>query len=913
MVSSRHASLAVAVLVGLLVSILGSPSAPAEAPRKVPSLGHFRSVLAQGEGQSVTAPDLAAYEASGEPPESFVSQQPLYVGIMPRAGKLTPRRLDRYYKTTDFGTMPGGVGSTSEPRPGVEIVRDARFRMAHIHGDNRYDVMFGAGYATAEERLFLMDAVRRTAKGTLAGLLGPSAASDDAAQLTDQDFSDAELTAQFNRLPKRFGAAGRRCRRDILAYIDGINARIDEDNSDPSKLPAEYLALGARPERWTVSDTAAMAVLLVTQFTVSNGSEEVNAQLQQAFRKRFGRNWRAPYHDLREAEDPEAYTVAKRRFASDDPGPVRRGLNVRPDFDSLEPRDPIVSGPSRAEMRAARERLPAWARSVQGLKASLPDDESNAVLVTRALSAGPRALAAMGPQVDYYSPQIFSEYELHGGGIDSEGVTFPGASPWPLIGHGIDFAWSGTSANGDNQDTFVERLCNPDGSPATKASTHYRYRGRCVAFKMRDQSVTTPVSPLDPTTPPQTITYRTMRSVHGPVFRFATVDGKPVALAKAKAVDFHELDASVPFMLLAENRPTSARSFMKVMGSFPGTENWFYVDHRDVAFIQSGRYPRHARGSGVDLPYWGDGRADWQDFNPARYTFAAIPSSHRPQALNPTDGFIISWNNKEAPGWRKGPSEWSNGPVHHAMILEDRLFEQARRHGGGVDLTGLTRAVNLAATTDLRGIEVYPWMRRVIGRAGGRAGRMLRLIDAWHRSGSNRLDRNGDNVYEHSAAVALMDAWWPLAVRAEFEPALGKDLFALVEDRVLSLGDLGWDWASQVQKDLRSALGRPERGRYSRVYCGGPVRQPLAAAKLKSVRGRCRALLLSTLRAAADDVSARLGPDPATWQVHATCPQTDPPSCDQIVPNTAGAVDTPPFPWQNRGTYHQIDEIFGHR
>ena len=31
------------------------------------------------------------------------------------------------------------------------------------------------------------------------------------------------------------------------------------------------------------------------------------------------------------------------------------------------------------------------------------------------------------------------------------------------------------------------------------------------------------------------------------------------------------------------------------------------------------------------------------------------------------------------------------------------------------------------------------------------------------------------------------------------------------------------------------------------------------------------------------------------------------------VPNTAGAVDTPPFPWQDRGTYHQVVELSGHR
>jgi acyl-homoserine lactone acylase PvdQ len=894
------------------LALTSSTAAAADQPPAldIPDFGHFRSVLAQGEGQSINAADLAAYEGTGNPPDSFVNQQPLYVDIMPHASSLGAGDLDTYYKDTDFGAMPGGVAAEETPHAGVQIFRDADFGMAHIYGATRYDVMFGAGYATAEERLFLMDAIRRTAKGTLAGLLGPSAASGDADQLTDQDFSDQELTDQFSRLSQRFGAAGERTQSDILAYIDGINARIDEVTANPTEMPAEYAALGATPQPWTVSDTAAMAVLLVTQFTVSNGSEEVNAALQQAFRKRFGPHWRAPYHDLREQDDPEAYVVAKRPFLSDRPGPVQPGLNVRPTFGSVQHRNAEISGPDAAEQTSARASMPAWARSVENLKKSLPPVESNAVMVARSLSSDGRALAAMGPQVGYYSPQIFVEYELHGGGIDSEGVSFPGASPWPLIGHGIDFAWSGTSANGDNQDTFVERLCNTDGSPATKDSTHYLYRGRCRPFLMRDQSVTTPVSPLDPQ-PPETITYRTMRSVHGPVFAFARAQGRPVALTKAKAVDFHELNAAVPFMLLAENKATDPTSFMRIMGQFPGTENWFYVDRRNVAWIQSGRYPRHTPGTDVDLPYWGDGRADWQDFDPEDYTFTAIPGSHRPRAVNPDDGFIISWNQKEAIGWRKGPREWSNGPVHHSMILQHKLFSQAARNGGKVDLTRLTRAVNLAATTDLRGEEIYPWMRRVIGTATGNDEKLLDLLDAWQRSGSHRLDSSGDNVYEHSAAVALMDDWWPRFVTAEFEPPLGADLFGQVRDRVLGLGDFGWDWASQVQKDLRSVLGRPEKGRYSRIYCGGPRAQPATDAQLAATRRACRKVLLSTLRDAFADVQTKLGSDPSQWKVYATCEDHN--TCDEIVPNTAGAVDTPPFPWQNRGTYHQIDEITRHR
>jgi acyl-homoserine lactone acylase PvdQ len=874
-----------------------SPTPPAIT---APIFGPFRSVLAQGEGQSVSSADLAANQATGAVPDTFTNQQPLYVGVMPHAKTLTAGDLDTYYKNTTFGQMPGGVGSVAEPLPGAFVFRDKRFGMAHIYASNRHDLMFATGYATAQERLFLMDALRRTAKGTLAGLTGASAAHGDAQQLTDQDFSDQELTAQFDNLPKRWGAQGQRVHDDILAYIDGINKRIDEVNSDPTQLPAEYAALGTKPERWTVSDTAAEATLLVTQFTVSNGGEEVNALLQQAFKKRFGKAWRKRYHDFREAQDPEALTVSRTRSPSDNPGKVKPGLNAIPDEGSVKPRDPLVSGPSAQQQAAAAAGAPSWVRAVNGLKAAMPHEESNAVMVTRKMSKDGHALAAFGPQVDYYSPQIFSEYEMHGGGLDVEGVAFPGAAPYPLIGHGIDFAWSGTSANGDNNDTFVERLCNADGTPATEKSTSYVYKGKCRPFVMRDQQVTTPVSPVDPS-PPQTITYRTMRSVHGPVFKLGTVAGKPVAFSKAKGVDFHEIDAALPFMRMAENQPTDAKSFQRAFSSFPGTENWFYVDKSSVAFQQSGNYPLHKPGSDVDLPFWGDGRADWQGFKPATYDFKRLSGSRRPSALNPPQGFFISWNNKEAPGWRKGPTEWSNGPVHRALILRHKLLIQASRGKGKVDLTGLARSVNITATTDLRADENYKWMRRVIGKAPASDQRYLKLLDDWRRSGSQRLDADGDNLYDHGAAVALMDAWWPLAVRAEFRPALGKTLFDRVVSDVLGLGSFdNWDWATQMQKDLRATLGRHVRGRYSRLYCGS----------LK----QCRAKLLKSFRSAVAATTKHFNSsDPADWKVPATCPESDPPGCDQIVPNTAGAIATPPFPWQNRGTYHQVVELSQHR
>src|SRR3712207_5361310 len=107
---------------------LAAPAA-AQEPITVPAFEAFNSVLAQGEGESIEAPELLANQTSGELPATFTNQQPLYVDIMPRAATLGPEDIGRYYKDTRFGAMPGGVAGTFTPRPGVTIFRDGRFGM----------------------------------------------------------------------------------------------------------------------------------------------------------------------------------------------------------------------------------------------------------------------------------------------------------------------------------------------------------------------------------------------------------------------------------------------------------------------------------------------------------------------------------------------------------------------------------------------------------------------------------------------------------------------------------------------------------------------------------------------------------------------------------------------------------------
>src|SRR3954454_10430611 len=144
-----------ATLAGLAV---GGPagSAAESPPAYVSDAGGFRSVLAYGEGQTVNALDLAQYELTGAPPDSFVSQAGLYnAGVDPRHA--TDATLDHYFHNSSF-TPPDAPGSTSEqPKDGVTISRDDRYQVFRVYGASRPDVMWGAGYAAAEDRLFLMD------------------------------------------------------------------------------------------------------------------------------------------------------------------------------------------------------------------------------------------------------------------------------------------------------------------------------------------------------------------------------------------------------------------------------------------------------------------------------------------------------------------------------------------------------------------------------------------------------------------------------------------------------------------------------------------------------------------------------------------------------------------------------------
>lgn len=831
------------------------------------------NVLPPGQGRYQNGAEALA----GTEWEHNADQIPLYEKLV-QEPDVTAETLDGYFKDATFGVKPEDIAEEYSPREGVTILRDAGFGVPHVYGTTRADTMFGAGYVSAEDRMFMMDTLRNIGRGRLSEFLGASEdnlASDEATYKTS-GYTEEELQAMIDRLPTLNEELGTLAVDDVTAYAEGVNQFIAEARSDPSKLPAEYGALQIVPEDWTVTDTAAVASLIGSQLGVGGGGELENAAFLQALRKN-GLSTRASNRVLGDfllRDDPESTTTTAKRFVwNTNLGRLNKKSVALPDEAAVT---------ARAARAATR---PPYIDGPFGrIPLAFPDEMSNALLVGADLSATGRPITVFGPQTGYFSPEILMELDLHGPGIDARGVGFPGISQYVLLGRGADYAWSATSASGDQVDTFAEELCEPGGGEATIDSTGYMKDGKCVEIYSRTDSWE--AKPTAGGVPPETVTVEmtTERTDNGIIQTRGMVDGKPVAFTSQRASFNKEVDSALTYVEISDpERINGAEDFQRAFARFTFTFNWFYLDSKDIAYQLGGTHPLRAKRTQPDLPVWGTGQWEWR----GNLSFAGTPKD-----ISPAKGWMTSWNNKHAPGFRASDSRYSYGPVQRVDLLDKGI--KALKRQGKITVPELVKVMGLAGVTDLRGSHVLPWMLKVLGKQkDARLKTAIGLLKEWNKAGSYRRDMNSDGAYENSPAIALMDEWWERALSATFKPTLGDAYDLLPTTHHDAPGPLGSAFNgglySHLQKDLRTVLGAKVRGKFSRVYCG------------KGSLKKCRAALAASLDDAIKALEAEFGADPQTWDADEVG--------DQIDFRPVGLKDQPNMQWQNRPTFQQVLEF----
>jgi acyl-homoserine lactone acylase PvdQ len=904
-------SASICVLIAGLLSPLSQAVAATEATAANDYCGgQCSDILPPGENGNATLAQVLLNQAFGTQPAHADDQLGPYANLAKGYSTLTDAKINTFFNDASFGVPSDQVASSEKPggRGDVTIVRDKKTGVPHITGTTRYGTEFGAGYAAAEDRLWLMDVFRHVGRGQVTSFAGGAASNQGLEQefWRNAPYTEADLQAQIDSAVAAAGTRGQQALADVNAYVAGINSYIDASDSG-RYFPGEYVLTGHKDsitnagtiDHFKTTDLVALASVIGSLFGSGGGGEVNNALSLLAAQAKYGvsegtRVWES----FRERNDPEAALTVHNGesfpYATRPDTPQGEAL---PDAGSVAQEQLVYDRTGSAATASATGTSSAAATTAV---TSARRGMSNALVVSGKATASGHPIAVFGPQTGYFAPQLLMLQEIQGPGLSARGASFAGLSMYVELGRGQDYAWSATTSGQDIIDSYAVELCQDDN--------HYLYHGTCTAMEQVQQK-----NAWKPTTADGTAagsyTMKVWRTKYGPVEYRATVGGKKVAYTTLRSSYLHEADSIIGFQMLNDpDYVKSPQTFQSAVQHINYTFNWFYADSTHTAYYNSGDNPVRAGGVDAEFPVWAQAAYEWRNWDPATNTADYTPASAHPNSVD--QDYYISWNNKQAKDYTT--ASWGDGSVHRGDLLEDRVRKLAA--AGGVTRASLAKAMADAALADLRAEDVLPNLLKVVNSSAvtdSTAAAAVARLSAWVSAGAKRTETSaGSKTYADAEAVRLLDAWWPLLVKAEFEPGLGSDLYTafgtnLPVDEAPSAahGPTGahagssfqYGWWSYVDKDIRSVLGESVQGPLAQKYCGGGS---LTA---------CRDLLISSLKQAAGKTAAQVYPGDDL------CSAGDQWCADSIVQRTLGGIKHGNISWQNRPTFQQVVEFTSHR
>ena len=464
----------------------------------------------------------------------------------------------------------------------VEIVRN-NASVPHIFGATDADVYFALGFAHAQDRLWQMTMLRRTAQGRLSEVFG-------------------ERTLKIDELMRRFdlytlsvqsvSAQDPQTLEALDAYARGVNAWIGEVNAKARGRGApELFFFSNEIAAWQPADSIAIIKLMALQLSGHLSSEVLRARASLLL------------GDAR-----------LRDILPDVPGP---GLVAMPDYADLMP----GVTPGQPVTQLAQDPLSPFLAPIFA-------GASNAWAATPGRSAAGGSLLANDPHLGFTAPSTWylARLELQSGGVI--GGTIPGV-PAIMIGRSEELGWALTSAYVDDQDLLMEEV-NPDNNE------EYRTPDGWKAFETRRSIIT--VKGADPVT----ITLRW--SDNGPILPGSHYDlaavtppGHVAALSWT-ALNGQDTSLSAAIRLMKSANIPQALEATRLF--IAPAQNLTLADREGIAFQVIGALPRRdpAHQTQGRMPSLG-ARAEnrWQGmFDPA----------DNPRVLNPTSGLMGNTNNK---------------------------------------------------------------------------------------------------------------------------------------------------------------------------------------------------------------------------------------------------------------------------
>ena len=317
----------------------------------------------------------------------------------------------------------------------MEIVRDTA-SVPHIFAKTDEDAFFGLGFVHAQDRLWQMTILRRTAQGRLSELFGARTVR------TDEFIRRLDL---YGLAQASFEEQDDPTKRALEAYSRGVNAWIETVNAQALGRGApEFFLLPGDIAYWQPADSLAILKLLAAATS--------DAAAEEILRARLSLTWpeRGPELLFGEADGP-----ALPRYADMFPG--------------------ARLAPPEARLGAAPARDAAgFLFPNQGLGAN-----TFAVGADRTAAGG--ALLGNDPQSPLIAPSLYylARLQLTPGGVI--GATVPGL-PVVFSGRNPQLAWGTAPASLDDADIAIEEIQpgQPDRYRGTEGWTEFTTRREVI-------------------------------------------------------------------------------------------------------------------------------------------------------------------------------------------------------------------------------------------------------------------------------------------------------------------------------------------------------------------------------------------------------------------------------------------------
>ncbi|WP_226688381.1 penicillin acylase family protein [Ruegeria arenilitoris] len=324
----------------------------------------------------------------------------------------------------------------------VEIIRDTA-NVPHVLAENDPDVFFGLGYAHAQDRLWQMTVMRRTAQGRLSEIFGAR-------------------TVHVDKLLRRldlYGLAHRSVEAQddytktaLRAYAAGVNARLDEINEAALGRGApEMFLFNAPVSPWQPGDSIAVIKLMGLQLSGHLEDEVLRARTSLML------------------NDPARLTDIL-------PNVPGAGIAALPEYAALFP------GLPRYARGTPMPDTPLSPFPKRGLAGA-----SNAWTAAPSRSASGGTLLANDPHLGFTAPGVWylARLELAKGGVI--GATIPGV-PAIMTGRSDRLGWGLTSSYLDDQDVHIEQL-NPDNTEEYLSPDGFKkFRTRPSIIEIKDET-----------------------------------------------------------------------------------------------------------------------------------------------------------------------------------------------------------------------------------------------------------------------------------------------------------------------------------------------------------------------------------------------------------------------------------------